>query len=507
MAISFQTNVPSLNAQENLRVNNDFQARTIQRLTSGFRINSSGDDAAGLAVANKFRADVAELTQGVRNANDGVSQLQIIDGGINNISKILDRMVTLATQSASDTFAGGVAGRNTMNNEYQALMNELTRQADNVGLGTGIIGGRFNRSVSVYIGGGMGLQDNAQVIMDLSGQANQIDAAGLGLSATKINDAAGVAMGDVNIRNSTALYAGGGSQTFSFYVAGSTTPIDAVVNGTTAGITGQEVVDQLNQQLQSEGITAALNDTTGFLEFSSTRGFVASTAAGPADGAATVAVTMDSAMAGGNKAMYHAGFTLAASTELQELTFKVGTTTVATVSIASGASAATIDSNIRAALSGTVIDYAGDGSTTGAFFSSSEFTIESNVATSVITEINGDSTVDLTSTDPFTSAAPTLIGDGVARAKAALVALGQAVSSLSTVAGKVGTAQNMLQYAISLAQSQIANFSAAESRIRDADVAAEAANLTKAQVLQQASMAAMAQANSAPQAVLALLRG
>jgi flagellin len=78
---------------------------------------------------------------------------------------------------------------------------------------------------------------------------------------------------------------------------------------------------------------------------------------------------------------------------------------------------------------------------------------------------------------------------------------------LGTVQGKVGTGQNKLTYAIQLAQSQIGGFSAAESRIRDADVAAEAANLTKAQVLQQASLAAMAQANSAPQSVLALLRG
>jgi flagellin len=81
------------------------------------------------------------------------------------------------------------------------------------------------------------------------------------------------------------------------------------------------------------------------------------------------------------------------------------------------------------------------------------------------------------------------------------------VTLLGNTQGKVGAGQNKLQYAINLAQSQISNFSAAESRIRDADVAAEAANLTKAQVLQQASIAAMAQANSAPQQVLSLLRG
>src|SRR3974390_1386186 len=106
MSLSIQTNVNALVAQQNLSVNNAFQSRTIQRLTSGYSINSSGDDAAGLAVANKFRSDIAELTPGVRNANDGVSQLQIIDGGMNNIGKMLDRLKTLATQSASDSFTG-----------------------------------------------------------------------------------------------------------------------------------------------------------------------------------------------------------------------------------------------------------------------------------------------------------------------------------------------------------------------------------------------------------------
>ena len=92
MPISLQTNVNSLVAQQNMNVNSAFQSRTIQQLTSGYRINQSGDDAAGLAVANKFRSSVAELTQGVANGNDGMAQLQIMDGGMNNISQILDRL-------------------------------------------------------------------------------------------------------------------------------------------------------------------------------------------------------------------------------------------------------------------------------------------------------------------------------------------------------------------------------------------------------------------------------
>src|SRR5437868_14161592 len=116
MSFSIQTNVNSLIAQENLRVNSNFQGQTIQRLTSGYRINSSGDDAAGLSIANQLRSDTAELMQGVRNANDGVSQLQIVDGGLSNIAKMLDRMKTLATQSASTTFSGD---RSTLDTEYQ----------------------------------------------------------------------------------------------------------------------------------------------------------------------------------------------------------------------------------------------------------------------------------------------------------------------------------------------------------------------------------------------------
>jgi flagellin len=80
MSISIQTNVASLVAQNNIRINTNFQNNTITQLSSGYRINSSADDAAGLAVANQYRGDTAELTQGVLNANNGVAQLQIADG-------------------------------------------------------------------------------------------------------------------------------------------------------------------------------------------------------------------------------------------------------------------------------------------------------------------------------------------------------------------------------------------------------------------------------------------
>src|SRR5215470_14464382 len=119
MATNFSVvnNLASVNAQAELARTNLGLQRTLARLSSGLRINSSGDDAAGLAVANKFRSDVAILTVGVRNANDAVSKLQIVDGALNNISTLLDRASALATQSASGSFSGD---RTVLDNEFQA---------------------------------------------------------------------------------------------------------------------------------------------------------------------------------------------------------------------------------------------------------------------------------------------------------------------------------------------------------------------------------------------------
>ncbi len=184
MSLSFQTNVTALTAETNLQVNSNFQSQTITRLTSGFRINSSGDDAAGLAVANSLRSTISELTQGVRNANDGVSILQTIDGGLNNISNILDQLKSLATQSASGTFAGN---RNTLNQEFTTLLGEIDRQAANIGLGTGTgTSAQYNASLTVYIGGGS-TQANAQVSIDLSGSGNVVNSGGLGIGLDTID--------------------------------------------------------------------------------------------------------------------------------------------------------------------------------------------------------------------------------------------------------------------------------------------------------------------------------
>ncbi len=199
MAFTINTNIASLQAQNYLRVTQDFQSKTINRVTSGLRIVTSGDDAAGLAIANSYRSDGAVLTQGIRNANDGLSQLQTADGGINNISQLLDRARTLATQSASNAFTGD---RSVLNSEFQSVLSEIDRQAQAIGLNQG---GTFAKSLSVFIGGGKASNGvsatvNGSATLDLS--SSTVDSQSLGLKGVQ---AAGTAGTDIGTGSTTSV--------------------------------------------------------------------------------------------------------------------------------------------------------------------------------------------------------------------------------------------------------------------------------------------------------------
>jgi flagellin len=228
MSFSVNTNIASLQAQNYLRADSDFQGKTINRVTSGLRIVNSGDDAAGLAIANGFRSDEAVLTQGIRNANDGLSTLQTIDGGMNNISQLLDRARTLATQSASGTFTGD---RGAMNSEFQSVMGEIDRQSQAIGLNQN---GQFAKSLSVFIGGGKGASsqaviNNGSVAVDLS--KSTVDTTSLGLDNFRAENA-GYDLGDTSSTSVTAILknatntnsevsaAGAGKTRFTFTGAG-----------------------------------------------------------------------------------------------------------------------------------------------------------------------------------------------------------------------------------------------------------------------------------------------
>jgi flagellin len=495
MGLSIQTNVTSLIAQQNLRVNTTFQGQTIQQLTSGFRINSSGDDAAGLAVANKYRSDTAELTQGVLNANNGVSVFQTIDGGLSNISQIVDRLRTLATESASSTFTGN---RGTVNNEYQSLVTEITRQATNVGLNTG---GTYNTNVGIYIGGGGSIQANAQINVNLAGANNAADAVALGLSTTSVAGGGVSLTGNaVNLSNSAVTFAAGGSQTFSFHTAGATgapTTTTATVSGGGSGLTGDQVIQSLNSQLQSNGITASIGSNGG-LQFSGSTAFTLGAVGAVTGGGNAIATTNSTIATNAGDYNINSAFATIVGTN-ETATFQNGNGSY-NVSLAAGAAAATIQSlNTQLAGSGISAVLGSNGT---------DINIQSQNSFSVNeTAIAGTSGGLFAAVGAQAVTAPAASAVSTGNATAALTALQAAVTNLGLVQGKVGAGENLLNDAVNLAQSQITNFSAAQSRIRDADIATEAANLTKSQVLQQSSIAALAQANSAPQQLLTLLKG
>jgi flagellin len=505
MSLSIQTNVSSLEAQNNIRINNQFQNNTIQQLSSGYRINSSGDDAAGLAVANTYAGQIATLSQGVLNANNAVNTLQVADGGISNISTILNRLQTLATESASSTFAGN---RATVNNEYQGLLSEINRQASSINLNTG---GTYNTNLVTYVGGG-DTQANSQVSVNLTGVNNAVDTTALGIANTS------VAGGGTSLTNNTVLLsdtatsflAGNNTQVLSFNVGTETgnQAVSVTLSGGANGLSGTQVINSLNTQLNSYGITAAIG-TNGQLQLGGSAAFTVSAAAASGGNAAVVGTgvygTTSHAVNGGDYVVDSstgAGGGFAAVTAGAEtIVFQTskGSTSVTLNSGNAGTLSQTI-STLNTDLSGTGI-YAvqsADGANVS-LQSSSSFNVNETAYTATGGLFGGTGAVAVT--------APSATASATGNAIAALSAISTAISNLGLTQGIVGAGENKLNYAINLAQSQITNFSSAESGIKDADVAAEAANLTKAQVLQQASLAALAQANSAPQAVLSLLKG
>ncbi len=176
-SFSVVNNIGSVNAQAKLYETNVGLQRTLGRLSSGLRINQSADDAAGLAVANKYRSDVAILTVGVRNANDGISRLQIVDGALNNISTLLDRAAVLASQSASEGNAG--LNRTVLNDEFVSVLNEINREAGVANLaGAGT-------SFTIFVSS-EATATNGQVSVAYS----QIDTTALGLTSNTITSSA-----------------------------------------------------------------------------------------------------------------------------------------------------------------------------------------------------------------------------------------------------------------------------------------------------------------------------
>lgn len=524
MAFSINTNVASLQAQYYLGKTSQFQAKTINEVTSGLRIVNAGDDAAGLAVANGYRSDEAVLTQGISNLNSATATLQTIDAGMSNIGNLLDRARTLATQSASQTFTGD---RTSLNNEFQSVLTEINRQAQAIGMDSG---GTFSSSMQVFVGGGRASSSttaatNGSVQIDLTKSA--VDTSSLGLAATgaegsvdlRAGAAGGVLAASVATANATASftftglgYTGGTTVTVTHAAMLTVKTTDDLASVINDAITTQA---SLNAGLASSNIKASV-DGAGKLLFSGSTSFnVAANTSATDMGQALFGATAKDA--GGSSAVAGFAFTAIAALDSQTVTINyrdsTGATQNASVTLLTnatvGAAVGALNTGLNgvggfyAVANGGAIDFMSQNNQdfsvtvgTGKVIASGNFIAEGLGAGAA--SVTGSGTVaGSTSTDISTQGG----------AVSAVTALASAVANLGLAQGTVGKHENQLNYATSLASTQLTNLASSESQIRDADLALQAANLSKAQILSQAGVAALAQANSAPQAVLSLLKG
>jgi flagellin len=183
MSFSINTNLASLGAENALSSTQMNLSTTLQRLSSGLRINSAADDAAGLAIANRDLLDNSGVQAGIQAANDAISNLQIKDGAMNNITSLLNRALTLASQAASTTFTGS---RTTLDNEFQSVLSEITRDAGAAGLQTG---GSDLSVRSVFVGNTQ-ISTSASVSYVSWTLTTAVDSTGLGISSQNITSQA-----------------------------------------------------------------------------------------------------------------------------------------------------------------------------------------------------------------------------------------------------------------------------------------------------------------------------
>jgi flagellin len=484
------TNMLSLNAQRNLSQSQAAQATAIQRLSSGLRINTAKDDAAGLAITERFTSQIRGLNQATRNAQDAISLSQTAEGAMGSISDNLQRIRELAVQAANGT--NSAVDRLALDQEVQQMIAETQRVATQT---------QFN---------GINLLDGT-----FSGQTFQVGA----------NQNQTVAISSISNAQTSALGSNmlstGGTLMNRALAAGATVPagfaaetdltLTTATGGTTAAISyaadagANAIADAINTAGANVGLSATATNSATLSSLASA-GTVTMTLNGQAISAAVTTTSDLSALAAA----------------------------INGVSGTTGVSASFADSNNRSSMSLTttdgrditMLDFNNSGATktvslTGG--NGTAVTLTGGAATDstrIVGKVDiyssqGAITAALANTDAFASAGATSSFSSVgglsvttsSNAQAALRVVDDALRQVNGARASLGAIQNRFESTIDNLKVSSENLTASRSRVLDADFAEETSKLTRSQILQQAGTAMLAQANAAPQSVLALLRG
>ena len=472
MAQTINTNISSLTAQRNSNRTQNELSTAIQRLSSGLRINSAKDDAAGLAISDRMTAQIRGINQAARNANDGISLAQVAEGALGSASGNLQRMRELAVQSANAT--NSASDRAALQQEVAQLATEIDRVATQTQFnGLNLLDGTFTAQ-QFQVGANAG--QTITVASIANSRASVLGRfSGFELTAQSIGTASATAA-------AKSVSVGGTSYSLGT-IANDAKALAAAFNS--AGITGMTVTanaatqNAATQTLNGAAVVGNVTLTVGTTPIT----FANANNAGTNRANAVAAINAQSAVTGVVASDTGSGVSLTAADGRNITTAFADTGTTGTTVADFGLGAAgTVGGTLNMTYAAPT-GVAGNVVFTGAF----------NPGTQAIASTG----VSIAALDIST----------VAGANAALLSVDSALNDISSSRAALGAVQNRFSSTIENLQTTGENLSASRSRIQDADFAAETAALSRAQVLQQAGTAMVAQANQLPQMVLQLLKG
>jgi len=612
MAMVVNTNMASINAQRNLGASNSKLAKSLERLSSGLRINKASDDAAGIAIATKFGSQVRGLNQAVRNANNAITLTQTAEGGLNTVTNILQRLRELAVQSSSDD--NTQSDRDNLVNEGTNLTSELSRMITTTEYNTMTlldgsftdqffqVGANYGQNISFSIGDARAktLGGRAEFSADVAdGVANAVNG-GFGQSEVKINGY-GVAATSSTDDQYSVLDVSSASLEINLsagilnYVINSTA-VDVTV---TAAETGASLATEITAAINAAGITdvtarvvntsayviEAADGTNLTMEFSTTMLVVTATQAAASMGLTDVATMFGVSGAAAVTSANGESSALAKAVSINAIKTDSGVAAIAKSNVVTGTTAitaGTIDSgdvyingvnigavtvtaedgtgalvsaiNAQSGDTGVVADTDADGQLVltasdgrnismnvnetadetvlfGAAFGTAYFTNSSAVFRSTI-QLNDDSAFEITgtitdlyddgtdttgnmtkttqtsrsvATSTATYNAATVDISTQDSAQSAILTVDAALDDVNGIRAQIGAIQNRLEFTVSNLEIASENMSSSQSRIMDADFASETAIFTRNQIMVQAAVAILSQANTLPQLALQLL--
>ncbi|QJY34542.1 flagellin [Diaphorobacter sp. JS3050] len=521
MASTINTNVASLTAQRNLGISQGSLNTTINRLSSGLRINSAKDDAAGLAISERFTTQIRGMNQAARNANDGISLAQVAEGALAGAGNILQRVRELAVQSANAT--NSASDRQALNAEVNQLTAELDRIAKTTEFnGRKLLDGSFT-SAQFQVGA------NANQTITATSANFSSNAYGnyrVGAKAATAADTAGdLTLGSVP----GAVLAQGGSGASA--ITGNDLTINGAFGSTTfsydPGATAKDVAALVNAQTEKTGVSASARTEVGLGDFQPGSSYTLQLASD--NGSAqpvTISFTVGSPLNADSLSEAAKAFNdAAAKTGIVARVGNDGQGVVLTnaagndIKIINNSQVGTDlgiyepNSNPATAIAGTgtLAEAAAapwaDGDAT---FITGQIALDSPKSFSAV-DAGGASPggflIDSTATASQLQTVQNMDVSTVDGANRTLAIVDAAISAISGQRANYGALQSRFETAIANLNVSSENMSASRSRILDADFAQETANLSRAQILQQAGTAMVAQANQIPQGVLALLQG